>query len=150
MPKQFPTVESARLYLEAQVWPTGTVCPTCSGSDRITTRKDGYYRCNACQIDFTVRTGTILSRSHVPLNKWLDAMHVIGTTPPSSYELAERIGVEQKTAWLMLKRLGEAMSGATVRLGEFEDVVSVVLAYRPSSRVNPPRERKKAQRTKVS
>lgn len=33
------------------------------GDERITSRKGGYYRCNACQVDFTVRTGTIFERS---------------------------------------------------------------------------------------
>lgn len=30
----------------------------CKDKGRITTRKDGFYRCNACKLDFTVRTGT--------------------------------------------------------------------------------------------
>ena len=47
--------------------------------DRITTRKGGYYRCNPCKQTFTVRTGTIFGRSHIPLHKWLYAMYLIMT-----------------------------------------------------------------------
>ena len=35
------------------------------------TRKHGYYRCLRCAFDFTVRTGTVMERSKIPLHKWL-------------------------------------------------------------------------------
>lgn len=65
----FPDQEAARLYLEGRLWPDGVRCSCCGLQDRITTRKGGYYRCNQCKLDFTVRTGTIFERSHVPLHK---------------------------------------------------------------------------------
>jgi transposase-like protein len=105
-----PDAETARLYLESRLWPNGVTCPSCSGQDRITTRKDGYYRCNKCQFDFTVRTGTIFERSHVPLHKWVYAMYLVVTARKgiSSMQMAKEIGVTQKTAWFMLGRLREA------------------------------------------
>lgn len=105
-----PDAESARLYLEGRLWPNGTTCPTCKMRDRITTRKSGYYRCNACQLDFTVRTGTIFERSHIPLHKWVYAMYLLVTARKgiSSMQLAKEIGVTQKSAWFMLHRLREA------------------------------------------
>ena len=107
----FPTNESARLYLEGRLWPNGPVCPECKTSDRITTRKNGFYRCNACKdFDFTIRTGTVFERSKVPLNKWVYAMYLVVTARKgiSSMQLAKEIGVMQKTAWFMLGRLREA------------------------------------------
>lgn len=78
---------------------------------RITTRKDGYYRCNACKLDFTVRVGTIFERSHVPLHKWLYAMYLLVTARKgiSSMQLAKEIGITQKSAWFVLHRLREAL-----------------------------------------
>jgi transposase-like protein len=114
----FPDEESARVYLEARLWPTGTVCPTCQAQDRITTRANGYYRCNACQLDFTVRTGTIFERSHVPLHKWVYSMYLLVTARKgiSSLQLAKEIGVTQKTAWFVLGRLREACGGQIEKL----------------------------------
>lgn len=63
----FPDQEAARIYLEGRLWPDGVRCSCCGLTDRITTRKGGYYRCNQCKLDFTVRTGTIFERSHVQL-----------------------------------------------------------------------------------
>ena len=74
-----PDAETALIYLEERLWPNGTVCPTCAGQDRITVRKGGFYRCNKCRLDFTVRTGTIFERSHVPLHKWIYAMYLMVT-----------------------------------------------------------------------
>jgi len=52
----FPDEPSARKYLEGRLWPNGVTCPECKNKERITTRKDGFYRCNACKVDFTVRS----------------------------------------------------------------------------------------------
>lgn len=88
----------------------GPRCPICRGWERITARKRGFYRCNACKVDFTVRTGTIFERSHVPLHKWIYAMYLVVTARKgiSSMQLAKEIGVTQKTAWFILGRLREA------------------------------------------
>jgi transposase-like protein len=106
----FPDQETARLYLESRLWPNGPSCPTCSCRDRITTRKGGFYRCNQCKTDFTVRTATIFERSHVPLHKWIHAMYLLVTSRKgiSSMQLAKEIGVTQKSAWFVLQRLREA------------------------------------------
>ena len=108
--KMFPDNESARVYLEARLWPSGPRCPVCAGLDRITTREDGYYRCNKCAEDFTVRTGTVMERSHVPLHKWLYAMYLLVTARKgiSSLQLSKEIGITQKSAWFVLGRLREA------------------------------------------
>lgn len=107
----FPDEATARTYLEGRLWPNGTVCPTCKSGERITTRKAaGFYRCNACKLDFTVRTGTIFERSHVPLHKWVYSMYLLVTARKgiSSMQLAKEIGITQKSAWFVLHGLREA------------------------------------------
>src|ERR1700674_3779636 len=108
--EMFPTAESARLFLESRIWSDGVVCPACKAKENITTRKGGFYRCNPCQLDFTIRTGTIFERSHIPLHKWLYAMYLLVTARKgiSSMQLAKEIGITQKSAWFMLQRLREA------------------------------------------
>ncbi len=106
----FPDAEAARKYLETTMWPHGPVCPECGCLDRITTRKGGYYRCNPCQHDFTIRTGTIFGRSHIPLHKWIYAMYLMMTARKgiSSLQLSKEIGIAQSSAWFMLSRIREA------------------------------------------
>src|ERR1700680_1381070 len=108
--EMFPDQETARVYLETRLWPNGVRCPVCGLGDRITVRKNGFYRCNQCKEDFTVRTGTIFERSHIPLHKWIYAMYLLMTARKgiSSLQLAKEIGITQKSAWFMLGRIREA------------------------------------------
>ena len=111
--EMFPDQETARTYLEGRLWPNGPKCPVCGMGERITARAGGYYRCNQCKEDFTVRTGTIFERSHVPLHKWIYAMYLLVTARKgiSSMQLAKEIGITQKSAWFVLHRLREACGG---------------------------------------
>lgn len=106
----YPDEATARVYMEKRRWPNGVICPSCQEATRITPRKNGFYRCNACKKDFTVRTATIFERSHVPLHRWIYAMYLLMTAHKgvSSLHLGKEIGVTQKTAWFMLERIREA------------------------------------------
>lgn len=109
----FPNEEVARQYLEGRLWPNGPVCPECKSGENVGVRPKGYYRCYTCdKLTFTVRTGTIFERSHIPLHKWVYAMYLLVTARKgiSSMQLAKEIGVTQKSAWFMLSRLREACS----------------------------------------
>lgn len=107
--QMFPDADAARVYMEGKRWPDGAVCPACDEAKRITTRKGGFYRCNACKTDFTVRTATIFERSHIPLHVWAVAMVIVAEQPNiGSVELARALGMTQKTAWLAIKRIRTA------------------------------------------
>jgi transposase-like protein len=123
-----PDAETARVWFESRLWPNGPRCPVCGTGDRITPRKGGYYRCNQCKEDFTVRTGAIFARSHVPLHKWIYAMYLVVTARKgiSSMQLAKEIGVTQKTAWFILGRLREACGD---KLDKLRGIVEIDEAY---------------------
>jgi transposase-like protein len=120
----FPDEATARTYLEGRLWANGVKCPECKSGERISTRKDGFYRCNACKLDFTVRTGTIFERSHVPLHKWIYAMYLLVTARKgiSSMQLAKEIGITQKSAWFVLHRLREACNDDTSKLSGIVEI----------------------------
>src|SRR6202142_1973788 len=127
--EMFPDADSARLYLESRLWENGVTCPTCKATERITTRKGGYYRCNKCSLDFTIRTGTIFERSHVPLHKWIYAMYLLVTSRKgiSSMQLAKEIGITQKSAWFVLQRLREACADNSELLKGIVEIDEVYL-----------------------
>jgi transposase-like protein len=110
--EMIPDQEAARTYIEGMLWPNGPICPVCGIGERVSPRKGkvGFYHCNQCKEDFTVRTGTVFERSHVPLHKWVYAIYLVVTARKgiSSMQLAKEIGVTQKTAWFVLGRLREA------------------------------------------
>src|ERR1700741_4763968 len=127
--EMFPEQEAARIDLESRLWPNGVFCPFCSLGERITARKEGFYRCNQCKEDFTVRTGTIFERSHVPLHKWVYAMYLLVTARKgiSSMQLAKEIGITQKSAWFVLGRLREACANNWEMLRGIVEVDEVYL-----------------------
>ena len=107
----FPTEESAREWFEARVWPDGRYCPQC-GSTR--THEAGHnhmpYRCSDCRSYFSVKTGTVMCKSHIPLRKWVFAiyLHLTSLKGVSSMKLHRDIGVSQPAAWFMLQRIRKA------------------------------------------
>ena len=108
----FPTEEAATLWIESIVWPNGRTCRKC-GSDNtkeVPHAKPMPYWCTSCSNYFSVRTGTAMARSHVPLQKWAIAIYLCLTSlkSVSSMKLHRDIGVTQRTAWFMLHRIREA------------------------------------------
>lgn len=135
--EMFPDAETARLYLESRLWPNGPVCPVCNSGERIGTRKAGFYRCYACNEDFTVRTNTIFERSHIPLEVWLHALYLISQDPEVPSEvLGEKLGLTQKSAWLILKRVHEAAGELLATNLVIDESRSRVLADWPAYRVD--------------
>lgn len=109
-----PDESSAITYLEKRRWNGYPVCPYCGEKEKIQDRKiKEFYRCLICERDFTVRTGTIMERSHISLNKWIYAMYLMMTARKgiSSLQLSKEIGITQKSAWFLLHRLREACKG---------------------------------------
>ena len=96
-------------YLALSRWPNGVICPTCGS----TTVK---YRANrrtwTCSIhhakrEFSVKVGTVMEDSAIPLDKWLTAIWLVTNCKNgiSSYEIAKDVRVTQKSAWFMLHRI---------------------------------------------
>lgn len=109
--------ELAREHLEALRWANGRVCAHCgvvdeSGLTASKNHKPGLYYCNACGKTFTVTVGTLFERSHVPLNKWLMAFHLMAASKKgmSAKQIERMLGVTYKTAWFMAHRIREAMT----------------------------------------
>lgn len=112
--EKFPSEIEAKRYLEKKRWNSKPVCPHCNSEEKqYRFTKDGvegYYLCSSCKKNYTVRTGTIFERSHVPLHKWIFAFYLVVTSRKgiSSLQLSKQLGVTQKTAWFMLQRIREA------------------------------------------
>ena len=114
--RKFPTPDAAREYMELKRWNGQPVCPSCGVVEPIYKRPvAGFYRCPGCKLDFTVRTGTIMERSHIPLDKWLLTMYLLTTARKgiSSLQLAKELGITQKSAWFLLQRIRQACGSQT-------------------------------------
>ena len=107
----FPTEDSARAWFESHLWPEVRFCPNC-GSIRThaASHNNMPYRCTDCRSYFSIKTGTVMHKSQVPLRKWAIAiyLHLTSLKGVSSMKLHRDIGVSQPTAWYMLQRIRKA------------------------------------------
>ena len=113
----FTNEAAAIAHMEHDRWPTGVICPLC-GADRAKKMagqtQSGMFLCPDCRGKFTVRTGTVFERSHIPLHKWLLATHLMASSKKgiSAHQLHRMLGITYKSAWFMAHRIREAMAPA--------------------------------------
>ncbi|HTR38555.1 MAG TPA: IS1595 family transposase [Bryobacteraceae bacterium] len=118
----FQDEEKARQFLEAKRWPNGPVCPHCEAENNATKlepkegkkthARKGVWKCKPCGQQFSVTVGTIMEDSHIPLNKWLYAFHLLCASKKgmSAHQLHRMLGVTYKSAWFMAHRIRWAMA----------------------------------------
>src|SRR5688572_16627422 len=133
----FTDEDKAREYLEAMRWPDGPVCPKCGlvgeagrivrkektkeqviemlrARKRIRKAQKGLWKCKGCRKQFTVTVDTIFSDSHIPLHKWLLAIHLLTSSKKgmSAHQLMRNLDIRQyKSAWFMAHRIRYALTG---------------------------------------
>ena len=113
--ERFKDEAKAEAWFAERRWPDGVRCLSCGkGSDRIrklTKRKTPQYRCLSCLYTFTVKTGTVMQDSKLPLSKWAIAFYLVTTNLKgvSSMKLHRDLGITQKTAWYMEHRIRETL-----------------------------------------
>jgi transposase-like protein len=137
---RFHDEDAARAHIEASRWPNGVVnCPHCGTLNvrRMEGKTQrGMFLCNDCRDKFTCRTGTVMERSHVPLHKWLLAIHLMASSKKgiSAHQLMRNLGLgSYRTAWFLAHRIREAMTDdshkATGGLGGANKVVETDESY---------------------
>ena len=113
---RFGDPEQAEQWFVEQRWPDGIICPTCA-SAAISERKNrrpAPYHCRSCRKTFSVKTGTLLHNSKLPLNQWAIAFYLFSTDLKgvSSMKLHRDLGITQKSAWHMEHRIRECWNSA--------------------------------------
>lgn len=108
--KEFDTQEKCIKHLEKIFWNNIIKSPFAKNS-RVYVYKNGKYKCSVTKKYFTVLTGTIFQDTKLPLPKWFLAVYllIVDKKGVSSYELAEKIHVTQRTAWKMMHKVRKAM-----------------------------------------
>jgi len=131
----FTDVDNCLNYLKARRWPCGKVaCPTCGRTDVSFVPSRRLWQCKTRhpKAQFSIKTGTVLEESLLPLEKWLPVMWMVANCKNgvSSWEIHRSLGVTQKTAWFMLHRIRLGMKdkpgiGGKTKLGGPDSEVEV-------------------------
>ncbi len=139
----FHDADKAREFLEAKRWPDGPECPHCGvigeahkltadleNKKAKTHVRKGVWKCAACREQFTVTVGTIMEDSHIPLNKWLYAFHLLCASKKgiSAHQMHRMLGVTYKSAWFMMHRVRYAMTQEPLS-SKLDGIVEIDEAY---------------------
>jgi len=142
--RYFSGEDKARAFLEKLRWPDGPVCPHCgvvgeayrlkptaNGKNHV---REGVWKCPDCQEQFTVTVGTIFEDTHIPLSKWLFAIHLMCASKKgmSAHQLHRMLGITYKSAWFMAHRIRLAMRREPLRSrlkGKLKGTVEVDETY---------------------
>lgn len=116
--EMFPDEASAVAWFETKRWREGRYCGHCGSTDtkEAPNARPMPYWCRSCQSYFSVRTGTTIANSKIPLRTWAFAVYIYVTNLKgvSSLRLSQDLGVTQKTAWFMLHRLRKSWDNSGI------------------------------------
>lgn len=106
-------------FFERQRWGDSPACPRCGDTDvfKVTDRKTGQrsrrflWDCRGCRRQFTVRIGTILEDSRVPLCHWAYAFWAACASKKgvSALQIKRQTGLSYKSALFLMHRIRWAM-----------------------------------------
>ncbi len=144
--EMFPCETSAEDWFEDVRWPTpeDRLCPKCGSRNTApkANRKPLPYRCRDCRKFFSVRHGSVMEQSKIPLRKWAFAIYLNATSLQgvSSMKLHRDLKITQKSAWFMAHRLREAFASEQ---GLFVGPVEIDETYMGGKRKNMPKAKRK-------
>ena len=122
----FPDEDAAVKWVEALRWPDGErCCPRCTGTKtrEVPNAKPMPYWCKPCRKYFSVKVGTVMEASPLPVRTWVFGIYLMTTNLKgvSSMKLKNDLKINQRTAWYMEHRIRECLidDGAPLQ-GEVE------------------------------
>ena len=112
---RFPDEDAARKWFEETRWPNGRACGKCGSvkTREVRNAKPMPYWCPDCRSYFSLKTGTVMQDSNLPMRTWAIAVYLVTTSLKgvSSMKLHRDLKIRQATAWHLLHRIRKAMAG---------------------------------------
>lgn len=103
----FSDEQKALNFFVSVRWPDGVTCPYCECRrlSFISTRR--VWHCSECKKRFSAKVGTIMEDATINVGVWMIALWMLtgAKNGISSCELSRSLGICQKTAWFLLRRL---------------------------------------------
>ena len=121
LPKACADESAAVEFMERQRWGDAPACPRCGDCEVVQMKdKDGnrnkrfLWRCKGCKKQFTVRVGTIMEDSPIPLRFWCLAFYRACASKKgvSALQIKRETGLTYKSALFMMHRIRYAMAPA--------------------------------------
>ena len=109
---EFPDEQSCRQDFKMQREKEGIYCKKCSSSKQYWLQNKWQWQCSSCKFRTTLRSGTIMEGSNLPVRKWYLAMIFMTFSKKgiSAKELQRQLGHNRYTTiWSLMHRIRNAM-----------------------------------------
>ena len=108
----FPDAASCRNDFKAKREQEGLICKKCSSSDHYWLKNKWQWQCKQCSFRTTIRSGTIVENSNLPLRTWYLCMALMSMTKKgiSAKEVQKQLGYKRyEPIWSMMHKIRSAM-----------------------------------------
>ena len=138
--ENFPTEERCQTHFRLNRERQGITCKHCGGNKHYWLNSKALWQCAACDFRTTLRSGTIMHASNLPVRKWYLAMAFMTATKKgiSAKELQRQLNHRRyDTIWSLMHRIRNAMGNRDAMYwpeGKFGFDNSFFLNVRPDGR----------------
>jgi hypothetical protein len=129
--REFPDETSSKNHWREQREKNGIVCKKCGCTQHRWVDSLEMWECTQCRFRTSLRSGTIMEDSKLPIYEWYIAMHLLTSTKKSfsAKELQRQLGRKRyEPVWAMLHKLRQAM-GIRDEAYELEEFVEMDDAF---------------------
>jgi hypothetical protein len=110
--KRFPDEETCRMYLKEKREKEGVVCKNCGGTKHYWFANMQIWKCANCYSRTSLRAGTIMEKSHLPVLIWFICIHLMTSTKKSfsALEMQRQLGLKRyEPVWYMMQKIRNSM-----------------------------------------
>ena len=139
LPRACSDEAAAVEFIEAQRWGSDPYCPRCESRrvHQLKDRKTGerskrfLWYCEICQRQFTVRIGSIMEDSRIPLRHWCYAFWAACASKKgvSALQIRRMTGLSYKSALFLMHRIRWALSDDTISPAKLEGTIEADETY---------------------
>lgn len=116
---RFQTEKDCRFHFKSVREQLGIICKNCGCERHYWLNGRWMWQCTSCRFRTTLRSGTIMQSSNLPVRDWYHAMHLMISSRKSisGCELQRQLGRKRyEPVWYMMQKLRAAMSTANTEL----------------------------------
>lgn len=110
--RKFTNEEDCETFLKEQREKEGMVCPKCGCKKMYWDKCHKRWVCSKCRKEVTLRSGTVMHGSNLPLMYWFTAIHLLTSTKKSfsALEMQRQLGHKRyQPIWEMMHKLRSVM-----------------------------------------
>lgn len=110
----FPTEASCREFLKEHRETAGVTCRKCRGGSHYWCSGIEKWSCRSCGYQTSLKSGTVMEGSNLPIRKWFMCMHLmVGTKKGiSALEMQRQLKHSRyEPVWRMMQKIRQAMGG---------------------------------------